>query len=123
MTDERCENIEMTRVLFGYISILNTRINVCRAEEKQHSKGYFNHDCPPRLNTAGGEPIFNSERDLVGISCKNRGVTCAMDVNTITKGISLFHQGMENKVIFFLYFSYMVNLYTNLAVLILSFYV
>lgn len=104
MADYGCVNIEMIKnsLVFGPIFILNIQINVCRAAETRHSKGYFNHDCPPRLNTAGGEPIFNDAFDMVGISCKNIGATRVMDVSSITKGISLFHQGMENKVMIFL---------------------
>lgn len=60
-------------------------------------QGYIAHDCTASFTAYSGAPIFNDQRQLVGISFENAGVTKALDVNSITALLSSFFEGMEDR--------------------------
>ena len=63
---------------------------------------YIAHDCTPSSVSRFGSPVFNEQRQLVGISFKNAGVTKALNVQCITDLLSRFYEGMNNRVLYFL---------------------
>uniref|UniRef100_J3MFU4 Uncharacterized protein n=1 Tax=Oryza brachyantha TaxID=4533 RepID=J3MFU4_ORYBR len=52
--------------------------------------GRVTHDSPPFPFTPLGDLVVNKQAQLVGISCKNLGVTIALSVSSITKLLAMF---------------------------------
>lgn len=62
---------------------------------------YIGHDCTPSKLSKSGSPIFNEERQLVGISYADFGITKALNVESIAAMLSEFYDGMDNMVLYF----------------------
>ncbi|XP_048567570.1 uncharacterized protein LOC125547874 isoform X1 [Triticum urartu] len=62
--------------------------------EEQYQE--FRHDCTPSFFSRRGSPVFNEQRQLVGISFKDIGVTKALDIGYITAILPRFCGGDDN---------------------------
>ncbi|XP_020191591.1 uncharacterized protein [Aegilops tauschii subsp. strangulata] len=71
----------------GYLTHIGNRVG----------QEYIGHDCTPSKLSLSGSPIFNEERQLVGISYADFGITKALNVENIASMLSEFYDGMENR--------------------------
>lgn len=70
----------------GYLTHIGNRVG----------QEYIGHDCTPSKLSKSGSPIFNEERQLVGISYADFGITKALNVESIAAMLSEFYDGMDN---------------------------
>lgn len=67
----------------GYLTHIGNRVG----------QEYIGHDCTPSKLSRSGSPIFNEERQLVGISYADFGITKALNVESISAMLSQLYDG------------------------------
>ncbi|CAO2190534.1 unnamed protein product [Urochloa humidicola] len=89
---------ELYMIGFAAPQSMGSHIDKCHVSSTGPLKfGHFYYDCPKYLNTSGGEPVFNLQRQMVGMSFEDRGVIVAMTVGEITRLLSSFHSSLKDK--------------------------